>query len=164
MTRETTAIILILGGLFLFLYSCLRTSSRQSRIEEEQNDPVKTAINRKVRVLKSYFFDDNNKLDFRKFCDYVLCIREDEHESRYIEHLAELEMLVASCDNLGPSLLNLLFEERSIIAIVGSESEFKFLQGYIRDGKFKGTYGDFAYILFTTVFYLKNKLRNNEQK
>lgn len=168
---EIKIIILAVLGI-AFIYIICRSSSISSRMEEDirirkeknTNDPTLQAFQRKMRVMKSYFFEEGGRLSFSKFCDYVLCIRDDEKEHNYIEYLAELQLLVKCCDNMEEHLLKLLMEEKSIIALIGSSGEFALLQGYIRDGKFKGTFGDFGYILFSTVFYLKNKIRNNEQK
>ncbi len=165
MNSTTVVVIIIAGGFLFFLWAAMRTSSLSSDREEAmRNDTVNNPIKRKIRIIQTYFFDDNNRLSFEKFSNYVLCIKNDEHESKYLEYLAELELLIACCDGMRDNLFNMLLEERSIIALVGSENEFKQLQGYLTEKKFIGTYGDFCYVLFTTVFYLKNKLRNNEQK
>lgn len=162
------SILIVIAVLIIItLFACARASSRADEMEQNMNKDkkqVEVVAEKKTRLIQTYFFDDKNRLDFRKFCDYVLCIREDEHKSKYLEYIAELELLVLCCNNLDSVLLNILFEEKSIVAIIGTENEFKSLKQHIREESFTGTYGDFCYILFSTIFYLKSKLRNNEQK
>ncbi len=158
-------LVLFIVFIIFILWVCIKNSSNISRAEENmiKDNPVKTSLEKKARVIQTYFFNDDKSFSFEKFCDYVLCIRKDEPKNTYLEYLAEFELLLAYCDQLGPILLNILMEEKSIIAIAGTEPEFEALKGYIREGKFKGTYGDLCYILFATVFYLKYKIRTNEQ-
>ena len=149
----------VIAFLIVMLFASLKVSSDTNNEKTaKRDDPVSVTLERKVKTIQTYFFDDKNKLDFKKFCDYVLCIRNDEHSSKYLDYLAEFELLLICCNELQQTLLNLLLEEKSIILLSGLEKDFKDMQEYIRKGLFKGTYGDFCYIFFTTVFYLKSKM------
>ena len=125
--------------------------------EEELHNKVKIEMDRKLKNVQTYFFTDS-RFDFEKFCDYILCIRNDSTFSDYLDNLAEMELLLNCSPALREKFMNLLMNAGAIIAIVGTPHEFEKLQESIKNKEFKGTYPDLTYIFFTTVFYLKFKL------
>ena len=161
----STIVLITLLIISLIVYACIKVSGECSKTEDKifiSKGELHERLSEKIRDISTYFFDDKNKLSFEKFCDYILCIRDSENKTKYLEYLAELELLISCCPDLESTMFSILVEDRAIVIISGASDNFEILKQCIKDKKFKGTYGDFCYILFTTIFYLKNKIGAHE--
>ena len=155
------SIVVVVVGMLGFLWVMASTAKRAER--EEADQKIKLKLDQKYRQVKSYFFTDE-KFDFEKFCDYLLCIRDDEDFKTYLGYMSDLGVLLGCSEGLKERFTDILFTAPSITALIGDSAAFDELQIGIREKQFKGTQGDFCFMFFMTVFYLKRKMNETRPK
>lgn len=155
------SIVVIIVGILGLLWAMVSVAKKAEG--EEADQKIKLKLDQKYRQVKSYFFTDE-KFDFDKFCDYILCIRDDEDFKTYLGYMSDLEVLLGCSEGLKERFTDILFTVPSITALVGDSAAFDELQICIRERQFEGTQGDFCLMFFMTVFYLKRKMNETRPK
>lgn len=143
-------LFLVLAG--FALYSMIVVGSRADKRLDDQIDIRSNKTDPNLRAINTYFFE-NNMFSFRKFSDYILCIRETMDINEIAQSIMELDLLLKCSGDLQDRFISILTYSEAIIGI--NYKEFEAIKEGIRENKFKGTYQDLVYIYLSTVFYLK---------
>lgn len=137
----------------IFFMIIVRGAS-QDDIEDPIISDKQLDLNPFLKQVQTYFFTDNT-FDFEKFSDYVMCIRDDMSLTEYAEMVLELDMLTKVSSQLKDRVFAIIIYDEKLQEF--SYKNFEEMRNNLREGKYRGTYQELAYILITTLLYLKHK-------
>lgn len=147
-------IFLVVLGFFILLV-------KGAHIEEDE-PPVRLrseqSADKYINKIKTYFFT-NEMFSFEKFCDYIMCIRDDMSINDYSEMILELDMMIKLSQGLREKMVTLLTYDSSILNI--NKDDFLEMQKNVRANLYEDTFKNLTVILITTLFYLKSKTIRN---
>lgn len=156
--------MLLGGGIAVFLlglYSTFAINKNKGVRYVGSTEADEEEAHRTYNRAKSYFCTDG-LFDFEKFCDYILCIKDNMSLSDYTEMALDLEVLNQSIPDIHKDILPITLFVTKFSEY--SYKDFEKMQDDIREGKYKGFNHDVVYMLMTTTLYIKHKtieLREN---
>lgn len=118
-------------------------------------------VHRTYNRAKLYFCTDD-MFDFEKFCDYILCIKDNMSMSDYTEMALDLEVLNQSIPDIHKDILPITLFVTKFTEY--SYKDFEKMQDDIRENKYTGFNHEIVYMLMITTLYIKHKtieLREN---
>lgn len=143
-----------IGSIFIYENFFKKEESQQFTISVQEDSP-------EIRKIKTYFFT-KNLVDYNKFCDYILCIKENMSLTDYTNMILELDLFVKCVPDLLKEVFPIILYAPDITEI--SYKDFEQVQDNIRENKYTNSTINFVYILIVTMLYLKNTVkekRNN---
>lgn len=151
MSIETFIILVLVGMGSIYTYEhFFKNKNQKELVMEVQEDGPE------IRKIKTYFFT-NSRVDYDKFCDYILCIKENMSLTDYTNMMLELDLFVKCVPDLLKEVFPIMLYAPSITNL--SHENFKQMQDNIRDNKYPNSTINFVYILLTTMLYLKYKVQ-----
>lgn len=153
--NTTWILILFVCIIAWFIWAILTAGSEADDMIDDQINDKSKDIDDSLRTINTYFFK-NNTFSFEKFCDYVLCIKEEMSMNEVAQSIMELDLLLKCSGDLRDKIISILIYSESILDI--NYKDFEEIKKDIKEGKFKGTYQDLVHIYMSTIFYLKHLL------
>lgn len=133
-----------------------------TRVSKVADDRAKHLLdntqNQYINKVRTYFFTKDS-FDFEKFCDYIMCIRDDQSINDYAEMLIELDLMIKLADGLKDRMIAILVYDSRILSV--SDEGFLEMQKGLREGIPEDTFSNLVQILLVTLFYLKRKTLRN---
>lgn len=150
-------ITLGISFIIYFIWSTYKIAKESDELAIKLN--VKNEEERYINKIKTYFFT-KEMFDFEKFCDYIMCIRDNMSINDYSEMILELDLMIKLSEGLRERIVSILTYDSSILDI--NADNFLEMQKDLRENKPEDTMKNLVKMLFITLFYLKSKTIRNK--